>query len=618
MTAPTTPDAEVADDPRRILPASIDEAATSLVARLAKTAEGRDLWLIGLFAAVVFIPWLGAVGLWDPWEGHYGEVAREMIWRHDYVYPYWESAYFFSKPVLLMWLTSLGMNLVGVNDPAMHQPVPTYTEWFMRMPIALLATAGAVVLSLAVRRIFGRRLAFLTAFVLCTSPHYFFLARQCIPDMPLVACLEIAMGAFLIAEFTLRPGKGDDAPAGRASPMWWYLMYAFAGFATLAKESLGIVLPGIIIATYLLISGEWAVLKRARLLPGALTFLLVCGPWYGTLLLFHGKDDEGSTFALRLLHDNFDRFFEQVHTTTPAWTFVYFIEQLGWGFFPWIALLPGAAIALGRIDRRSRDPQVRATLFFAGWAVVVFAFFTASGTKFHQYIFPVFPALAFIVALFIDRLWREGVDRQWFALLAGLATFGLIGSGLYRWHDDMGEHSGLKHFTDLFVYNYTRPYPFGLDHPETFMGICVAGGVVVGVGLLWKYKGLLFAGFGGMALLIALWGSWFYWRAMSHHWSQRDEFTAFYKERLPNEPITGYILGAGWRGETFYARNTIKEMNDPQHLLQFLNQPGPEFVIVEQARFTTMQQQLRQLAGDKFHFRIVDRSSNKFFLVEVD
>jgi hypothetical protein len=182
----------------------------------------------------------------------------------------------------------------------------------------------------------------------------------------------------------------------------------------------------------------------------------------------------------------------------------------------------------------------------------------------------------------------------------------------------MGEHSGLKHFTDLFVYNYTRPYPFGLDHPETFMGICVAGGVVVGVGLLWKYKGLLFAGFGGMALLIALWGSWFYWRAMSHHWSQRDEFTAFYKERLPNEPITGYILGAGWRGETFYARNTIKEMNDPQHLLQFLNQPGPEFVIVEQARFTTMQQQLRQLAGDKFHFRIVDRSSNKFFLVEVD
>jgi 4-amino-4-deoxy-L-arabinose transferase-like glycosyltransferase len=246
--------------------------------------------------------------------------------------------------------------------------------------------------------------------------------------------------------------------------------------------------------------------------------------------------------------------------------------------------------------------------------VGVFTFFTLSGTKFHHYIFPVLPALAFLCALYIDRLWRDGVDRHWYPILAACCTFVLIATGLYKWHEDQGAHSGLKHFTDLFVYNYTRPYPFGLDHPEVFAWICGLGGAAVLVTLLWRMKGMLFAAFGGLSVVLAIWCSWFYWRDMSPHWSQRDEFWALYKERLHNEPITGFILGAGWRGETFYGRNTIKEINDGPHLLQFVGQPRPEYVIVEQARYNNM----RQILGDRFHLRIVDRSSNKFFLVEVD
>src|SRR5437762_9092770 len=57
-----------------------------------------------VLGALLFIPFLGAVGLWDPWEGHYGEVAREMIWRNDYVHPFWENAWFFSKPAFTMWM----------------------------------------------------------------------------------------------------------------------------------------------------------------------------------------------------------------------------------------------------------------------------------------------------------------------------------------------------------------------------------------------------------------------------------------------------------------------------------------------------------------------------------
>ena len=166
---------------------------------------------------------------------------------------------------------------------------------------------------------------------------------------------------------------------------------------------------------------------------------------------------------------------------------------------------------------------------------------------------------------------------------------------------------------DLFVYQYNRPYPYGSDEPELFAKLCIGGGIAILAALLWQSKRLTAAAFGGFAIVMALWGSWFYWREMTPAWSQRDEFWAVYKERQPNEPITGFILGEGWRGETFYGRNTIRQINDAPHLLQFVNQAGPEYVIVEQARYNN----LKQALGSNYQMRIVDQSSTKFFLVEV-
>jgi 4-amino-4-deoxy-L-arabinose transferase-like glycosyltransferase len=582
----------------------------------ARPAEQRDLITFVAFAALIFLPWLGAVGTWDPWENHYGEVAREMVYRHDYVYPYWESAWFFSKPVLLMWMMSIGMNVVGINSPAPNQPIPVYTEWAIRLPVAIAAIFGAALIFLAVRRIFGRRLAFLTGLVLITSPYYFFLARQCMEDMPLVVCVEASIACFLMAEFTTKPGPNGESSTERASPVWWYLMYAFAAFATLAKESLGIALPGLIIFTYLVLSWDWSLLKRARLLPGAVLFLAICAPWYVVMILFRGHDDEWSTFAVRLAHDNTQRFFtSQIHSTTPVWTFSYFIEQVGWGFFPWVGLLPGMVATMARLDFRSKTPQARASLLFAGWVVAVFAFFSFSGTKFHHYIFPVFPALAFCTALFIDRLWREGLGRWLLAIFAGIAVYALIASNLYAWHDNGGIHSGLKHLTDLFVYNYDRPYPFDEDRRDIFAAICVVGGAWLLLAFVWRSKTMLFSSFGAVAVAIAIWGSWFYWRWMSPNWSQRDEFWVYYQERIHNEPIAAFLMN--WRGETFYSRNTVKQLYEMSKAAQLLHaygtQAGPKFLIVEQDRFRDMTRSL----GSQFRYRVADRSSNKFFLVEV-
>src|SRR4029077_19882307 len=70
--------------------------------------------------------------------------------------------------------------------------------------------------------------------------------------------------------------------------------------------------------------------------------------------------------------------------------------------------------------------------------------------KFHHYVFPMLPPLAILIGFFIDKLWKDGIAKQGLALIAGIPFFILVGK-------DLAENP--KDFTDLFVYNYDRPYP---------------------------------------------------------------------------------------------------------------------------------------------------------------
>src|SRR5205823_672976 len=110
--------------------------------------------LAAALGGVLFLPYLGAVGLWDPWETHYGEVARTMVQTGDWVHPFWQDAWFFSKPVLTMWLTAPGLLLLGAGHG--DGPLPLYTEWAMRLPFALLAMTALGLLALAVERLSSR------------------------------------------------------------------------------------------------------------------------------------------------------------------------------------------------------------------------------------------------------------------------------------------------------------------------------------------------------------------------------------------------------------------------------------------------------------------------------
>jgi 4-amino-4-deoxy-L-arabinose transferase-like glycosyltransferase len=473
-----------------------------------------------LIAAVVFVPYVGAVGLWDPWETHYGEVGRQMIVRADYVYPVQDSGdvslsgWFFSKPPLTMWIDALGMLAVGIQHG--DGKLPLYTEWAMRLPFALMSAAALGLLAWALSRTVNRRVGLTAAFALATMPLYFLISRQAVTDTPFIAALVAAMGCAII-------GLLDTGTRHRAA--WWYAFYVLLGLSTLSKGLLGVALPAVILVLYAAffifpwtwesfaehvhwlseqvnarLSWLWrkvvrrpsppragsgpattpvlfAEMGRMHFFQGVLVFLAVALPWYLTLSLFPSVDSENKTFFYRFfIHDHFNRLMEGVHTTTPGGTFIYFIEQGGFAMFPWVALVPGALALVTRIRLGAQDARTRVAFLALAWSVVAFFVVGISATKFHHYVLPVLPGVAVLVALFVDELWEDGIAAHGVSLLLGLVSFILVGK-------DLAENP--KNFTDLFVYNYDRPYPFELDARAIRFGDHIlATGDVVAAGLL--------------------------------------------------------------------------------------------------------------------------------------
>jgi 4-amino-4-deoxy-L-arabinose transferase-like glycosyltransferase len=281
---------------------------TRVAKRLAAWPDAYRTTLTSVvLASIVFVPYLGAVGLWDCWETHYGEVAREMIARNDYVHPWWESAWFFSKPAFTMWMQALGMQgaraglalplfmggallalgvwLFAVAGPrrrsAAHEfwgllagwagliglglaawglsvrlpwkfaevtdgdgALPLFLEWGFRLPFAGFSILAVGLLTYALTRTVSARAGLATAVVLVTMPLYFLLSRQAVTDTPIVSATVAGIACALVAML--------DAASKRKTE-WWYAAYVFFGVATLAKGWLGFLVPGAAFAAYALL-----------------------------------------------------------------------------------------------------------------------------------------------------------------------------------------------------------------------------------------------------------------------------------------------------------------------------------------------------------------------------
>jgi 4-amino-4-deoxy-L-arabinose transferase-like glycosyltransferase len=193
-------------------------------------------WLVLLAAAALYLPGAGSYGLWDPWETHYGEVARQMTARGDYISLWWpgsprEIPVFQTKPVLSFWLMSLAMHVAGIGSagaPPGEMALGTAAEWALRTPFCLLGALGVWAVYLLVARLASRRAGVLAAVATASFPMYALVARQAMTDMAFVGpmTLALALGALALEE---PPDEPPLPRRGRGRLCWPHHPLFYAG-----------------------------------------------------------------------------------------------------------------------------------------------------------------------------------------------------------------------------------------------------------------------------------------------------------------------------------------------------------------------------------------------------
>ena len=326
-----------------------------------------------LFLAVVglllYVPFLSLRDLWYPDEPDIGEVARAMFLSGDWIAPRRMGVIWVDYPPMLYWAGSAFAHLFGKAS-----------EVALRLPNALAAIGAVLVTCSAGSRWFNARTGLWAGFLLLTALQFAYQAVCYRPDV--LFTLWIAAGLLAYAA-----GCGER-------PRWWLRVAGFAmlGLAMLAKGPLGLVLPGLVLVLWHGSRREWR--RIVELAPLSLVALAVYMPWFVACARAMGAE----SIVYELYAQNFARFVSGFRGHEQP--FYYFFVNIWIDWIPWSWLLPFALWWIYRAGRW-RDRNVQLALWWFG-AFLVFLSFAV--TKRQLYLLPAYPAVALLMAPWVEQL----------------------------------------------------------------------------------------------------------------------------------------------------------------------------------------------------------------------
>jgi 4-amino-4-deoxy-L-arabinose transferase-like glycosyltransferase len=346
---------------------------------LAERNRTRRLLVCAALAAILYLPALGPPALWEPDEGRYAEIAREMVLTHDYVTPRDNWVRYFEKPPLVYWAEALSIKLLGP------------TELAVRLPAAIASVAEVAVTAALGEAMFGPAAGVAAAMVLALSPLFFGFARFATLDPALALFVAAALGAFQAAAH--RPGF-DDAGARR----WFFLSAAMAAAGTLAKGPVALVLTGAVGLAWLLAERRGREILRMPWLRAIAIYFAIAAPWF---VLAAERNPEFLRFFV--IHEHVERYLANAE---HGWGPYFFVVVVIAGMWPWIVFVPAGVRQLMRapdggggdgLEQSSCRSNARSSLkFLLWWFGIILVFFSIPRAKLGSYILPALPPLAIV------------------------------------------------------------------------------------------------------------------------------------------------------------------------------------------------------------------------------
>jgi 4-amino-4-deoxy-L-arabinose transferase-like glycosyltransferase len=353
----------------------------------------REIILLSLLAVLLYFPALGGRDFWAPVEPRYAEIARVMLAKGEWIVPTVNGELYTDKPILYFCLVLAGSKIVGAVN-----------EWTVRLPPALSALALVLTTYFLGRDLLGPRVGLMGAVILATSARVLWEARWAHTDMTFSFFFTLSL--YLFSRAALRKGK----------PIEFLPAYALMALATLTKGLIGLVLPGLIAATFVAARRDWRAVLEWRVPTGAVLVLLIAAPWFVSVSLA----TDGRWLSEFIFTHHIQRYTAGLGHRQP---FYYYLISFPADFLPWtVFLLP----ALWAYRSRLAALKEPGALFLAVWFLAVFVFFSLSDTKRDLYLLPLFPPAALFTACYFSRLMDREIPQSPLYRVLGQLYFHLL------------------------------------------------------------------------------------------------------------------------------------------------------------------------------------------------
>ena len=360
----------------------------------------RDILFITALSALLFMPFLGRVHLFDWDEINFAEAAREMLETGIYNRVTINYEVFTEKPPFFFWVQALSMKIFGVN------------EFAARFPNALLSILTLISLYIIGSKLnnekFGRWWAII--YMASLLPHMHFKSGIIDPLFNFFMFIGIYHGFQML----LNTKAGDE---NRKKTYFHATFSGLAiGMAILTKGPVGLLLPFLSLFIFWLIHISLLQFKLKHFLFIIFTTAILPVLWYGAETIKYGPE-----FITEFIQRNIDLF--STEDAGHGGPFYYHWVVVLLGVFPASAFMFGAFIRNQRLKELPEDMFKRLMVITL---LVVLIIFSIVKTKIIHYSSLSYFPITFLAAMFIYDLTELPFlqQKKWHVAFTGL--IGLI------------------------------------------------------------------------------------------------------------------------------------------------------------------------------------------------
>jgi 4-amino-4-deoxy-L-arabinose transferase-like glycosyltransferase len=380
--------------------------------------DSLDRWVYRVLAAFITVIWLATLAarpLFNPDEGRYAEIPREMLSGGDWVVPHLNGLAYIEKPPLQYWATALTYRLLGTSAFA------------ARLYSAITALATILLLWLAARRLWSAETAWRAAAVLSAMFIFVVLGQMLTLDMSLTFYMTLSLAAFLLAQQATQPRQ------------WMILAWAATALGVLTKGLVAAAIPVAVLILYSAYARDFAPWRRLHAAWGLPLFLCITVPWHW---LAQRRLPDFLQFFF--VHEHLARYLTPIADRQEPWWFFGAVFLAG--SMPWTLSALRVLAGGWRRSTAGAAGKFQPTVFLWIWVMFIGVFFSLSDSKLMPYILPVMPAVALLIAVLPAQTLKR--DFLFTAVLTLIAGLGLAAASL-NWPSVIASSDRSEYFLPL-------------------------------------------------------------------------------------------------------------------------------------------------------------------------